>query len=443
MSKWFDALSQGVTEGLLRALPPELITEVLRDQEKQAKRRGGKLPPEMVCVLVACSSLWRGLSLSNVLRRVGSFFGEPASWRKGLPHATSITHARDRLGWEAVRELFRRHAGWLSSRFGDVDHWKGYVLLAMDGSCYRAPDTPENCAWFGRPNSRKGEGGFPQLRGVALFGAFSHLVLGVAFASYRRIRPEDRVGELSLAKDGLLRLLKPGHLVLMDRGFYSYTWLADLCDAGVDWVVRVKTGKTQVKPKKRKKLGANDWLAALPVPNSLRPRAGKKPLENLRLVVYQRRGFRPVTLLTTLTDAEEVTRSELVELYHVRWEAELAFRELKAHQLGGAKVHFRSKRPHRVLQEAYGALVAYNSLRALIAEAARSRGKQPRQLSFVDCLDRTLHATVSLQPRRRAALLDDLADCALPPRRDRRSYPREVKSGGSPYRAKKVPPKAA
>ncbi len=153
-------------------------------------------------------------------------------------------------------------------------------------------------------------------------------------------------------------------------------------------------------------------------------------------------------MLTTLLDPALYSRQELAELYHVRWEAELGFRELKTSLLGngstGRKVHFRCMTPGRVLCEVFGTLIAYDCIRLLMAEAARADGKrQPRFLSFVGCLDEIRSAlafTGLLRPEQlttlRRNLLERLRARRLPPRRQR-SYPRTVKAAFSRYGANK------
>ena len=93
-----------------------------------------------------------------------------------------------------------------------------------------------------------------------------------------------------------------------------------------------------------------------------------------------------VVLLTTLLDPKAYPKQEIKALYRSRWEAELAFRELKSHMLG-SHVAFRSKTPTRVLQEAFAQLIAYQCLRGLMASAAVKAGKKPLQISFTGALE--------------------------------------------------------
>ena len=116
---------EGSLGALAEILPVELIQEALDASEKSDKRVR-KLPLRVVLWLVVGMSLYRELNIQNVLRRLIDGLGLVVSWgRAEVPHTTSIAHARDRLGWETIRELFRRFAAMLRDRFSAADRWKG------------------------------------------------------------------------------------------------------------------------------------------------------------------------------------------------------------------------------------------------------------------------------------------------------------------------------
>ena len=77
---------------------------------------------------------------------------------------------------------------------------------------------------------------------------------------------------------------------------------------------------------------------------------------------YQRKGFQPQTLLTSLLDPVAYPAAEIAELYHERWELELGFDEIKTHALEREEA-LRSRAPERVRQEVWGLAIAYNLVR--------------------------------------------------------------------------------
>jgi hypothetical protein len=407
----------------------------------------------LVVQLVLAMALRPDRSITAVLEELVEIVGAPANWRGVLPKPSSITAARDRLGWEPLRHAFFEHASGLD---GGARWLQDLRVAALDATTFRTPDSPENEAAFGRPGGRK-PAGYPMIRCLCLVDVFDHTVLAATFGPYKG----PGSGELSLAKNHLLDRLPQNTVILMDRGFCSYDWLRTLAAREIPFVVRLKTGKNTVKPITREVLsGRNDRLVEFPVPNSYSPKAGAEPisLRRIKWTVPKQRmkrkskrkrrakkqtlplaqrntpKTRHVELLTNLVDHEAFPWWETAQLYLRRWEVEFAFREIKS-TLTNRKVEFRSKRPRRVLQEAYALLLAYNMLRQRMAEAAHRRKLVPTDLSFTDCLHAIRRAYVRGSPV--SPMLTQLSGYVLP-KRDRRWYPRAVKARSKSYPTKQV-----
>ena len=96
-------------------------------------------------------------------------------------------------------------------------------------------------------------------------------------------------------------------------------------------------------------------------------------------IVKKGRRTRTLTVVTTLTDADEYTKEEIAELYGFRWNVELDIRSIKQ-SLNLS--HVRCKSPEMVRRELWTTLLGYNLIRTMVAGAALLHEKQPRQLSF-------------------------------------------------------------
>src|SRR5207302_6063026 len=96
-----------------------------------------------------------------------------------------------------------------------------------------------------------------------------------------------------------------------------------------------------------------------------------------RAIRYQRRGFRPHTLLTSLLDAVTYPAGEMVELYHERWELEIGFDEVKTHTLEREEA-LRSRAPARVRQEIWGLAIGYNLVRLEMARVVMRANGAPQ-----------------------------------------------------------------
>ena len=132
-------------------------------------------------------------------------------------------------------------------------------------------------------------------------------------------------------------------------------------------------------------------------------------------------------LFTTLDRPAE----EIVAAYGGRWTIETDLRSLKR----TVRLHHMTVKSQDMLEkELLMAVCAYNLVRAVICLAARNSRIDPRQLSFamvlnvVDCAwPKLAGATTQKQFQREfARVLKLAAQCTLPKRKRRRSYPRSL-----------------
>ena len=418
-------------------LKPAWIDEILRDYQRQSLRIR-KLPSPLVVWLCVALGLFRSLSIPSVLSRLGTILGVGSLWDRAVaPASTAITEARDRIGFGPVRAVFERLRDHLLKTHRERMLWKGMPLLALDGTTFKAPDSAQNRRRFGLPGSaRGGRAGFPLVRCVALVSPLLRFVLGARFGPYRR-------AELDLARS-LLPEIPQGSIVVMDRGFAAWWFLTALRDRGHHFLVRVP--KSFKEPRRTWALGPGDALVeAKPGKEArrLNPEVPRKVL--LRQLHVRVRGVE-MRYWTSLLDSEACPAVDLVRLYGRRWEEELVFDELKTHQAALSTVNrpvlFRSRTSRRVLQEAWGTLIAYNLVRALMAQAAQEQEWQAVALSFVDALERIRQASLLMAaaptrelPRIFAELLEVLGQSKLP-RRRARDNPREVVLKMSSYTKK-------
>jgi hypothetical protein len=82
---------------------------------------------------------------------------------------------------------------------------------------------------------------------------------------------------------------------------------------------------------------------------------------------------------TTVLNAEEVTKDDLVQRYHARGNAELDLRSLKRTLQMDV---LRCKTPELVRKEIWTHILAYNLIRTIMAQAAAKHGVVPRTISF-------------------------------------------------------------
>lgn len=351
----------------------------------------------------------------------------------------AIMHARARLGVAPLKAVF--HA--LALSITPAATICGLRPWVVDGVHATTQDTPANDERFGRPKVARGRAGFPQIAGVALVDATTRRVKDVVWG---RCTISERE-----ACEKLLAHLGPGDLLLKDRGFAA-VWLFAACrQRRVNFLCRLPLSW---KPLKIKSLGRGEYLAVIrariPIPEDERVGRRKTRDESMvvRVIEYRIGKNERVRLVTDLLDPVQFPALELAEAYHVRWEVELAFDEIKVHLAtvchGTLHTTFRSRTPDGVLQEAYGLLVAYNLLRELMLEAGRRHDVKPLEISFLQ----TLRVVRRAIPRFEAAppgaltslwdqLLRDIADCRIDRPRRPRTYDRVVKVKMSKWKVKR------
>lgn len=410
-------------EVLAGILKPEWIREAAA-AATQPTQRDRKLPASFMVWLLVAMGLYRSLAVRNVTDRIGNLLGLTPIWEIP-PSSAAIVEARDRLGFGAMRLLLARLQNWLLGTYREAMSWKGMVLLALDGTTFKTPDSPQNRRRFGLPGVARGKrSAFPQLRGLFLTSANLRFIIGAWFSPYRR-------NEITMAIR-ILEAIPSGALLLLDRRYLAWEFLLGHLNRGGQFVVR---SPKHIRRRRLQRLATGDWLVEIKIPRALRKRLPHLPriiiLRELTARIYGKW----FCYFSSLLDPQRYSAAELVGLYARRWEIETGIDEVKTHQCGGTTVNrpvlLRSQSPRRILQEAYGLLVAYNLVRTLMADAAKTGGMDPLRISFVDSLELIRQALVVMAlarthelPRLYSDLLARLSARRLP-RRKRRN-PRQV-----------------
>lgn len=431
---------------LTRYVPPVLVDEVLAGCGV-VQRRFRMLPARFGVYFVLGLCLFSHLGYGLVVREIVSGLEGPlaaAGW--GCPSTTALSRLRRRLGPEPFERLFGRLTGPLSPGREPWSHICGLLAVAWDGTTVHAAPAPENIATFGRQRMTV----FPQVRLVTLIACGTRALLAAA--------PGPRSqGERALAS-GLLGALRPGMLLLADRGFYSYPlWRAAAATrAHLCWRVKGDLHLPIVRV-----LPDGSFLSVAATPQAARRRAARDAMRRRRgrqppgnpiptagmpvrvieftLTITTREGTRrtePYRLITTLLNPATAPAADLAAGYARRWSSETSFREFKTYLRGPGRI-LRPQTPALVYQEIWAYLILYQALHAIMCLAAASHGPDPSQISFTA----TLHATRRTLPTARThphqALHQTQASITatrqLVPHRPGRIRPRTVARHTSPY----------
>ena len=409
-----------------RHIDPDWIEQALLATGTATVRRR-RLPADQVAWLVIGMALIRNERISAVVDR----FELALPGRSPQVAASAVPPARERLGAEPMAWLFARSADAWAHASARRHAWRNLAVYGVDGSTLRVADSPKNRAFFGSANSVRGACGYPQVRLVALMALRSHLLAQVAFGPYT-------TGEVTYAEE-LWSSVPDDAVCIVDRGFFAAGILLSLTRDGSNrhWLTPAKSNLVW---RVVEHLGRGDQIVEMDIHS---PAQRKHPwlpqVWRMRAITYQRKGFRPRTLLTSMLDPSAFPASEVAALYHERWEIELAYDEIKTDMLDREET-LRSKTPDGVDQELWGVLIAYNLVRLEMERIADEMRLPPTRISFVTALTRVIDtwswiaiASPGTIPKHLLDLRRLIKRLILPPRRPNRSYPRAVKVKMSNY----------
>jgi hypothetical protein len=452
----------GVGVGVLsRFVPPGLVDEVVAEAREMAAgeiaagcgRPGGQrfraLPGRVSAYFVLGLCLYSHLPYAAVVRELASGLGQAlraAGWR--VPASTALTQARRRLGEKPLELLFWRLCSALSPVPAPWSHICGLLAVAWDGTTVKAAATPENIAAFGKPGSRRGKAAYPQLRLVTLVACGTRALVAAAAGPLS-------TGEQALAAQ-LPGCLRPGMLLIADRGFYSWRLWRSAAGSGADLLWRVQSS---MRLPVVRALPDGSYLSVISDPaavkarmhrNGKRRRRGSRlppdtgPLPGITVRVIEftvtvttgdgAPRTEPYRLITTLHDHRAAPAADLAAGYARRWAIETGFREFKTYLRGPGRV-LRGRTPDLARQELWAYLAIYQAIRALICAAAASAGLDPDRISFTTALHAVRRTLTAARTRPAAALAETETDLltTLVPERHGRICLRAVHEPAKPF----------
>ena len=210
--------------------------------------------------------------------------------------------------------------------------WHGFRLLAVDGSRLHLPNHSTIREEFGEiKTGRNGDTPCSMATCSMLYDVLNQVTLDAQIGPYKN-SSKKKAGESALL-EGHLPKMKPGDLVLFDRGYPSKELFFKLITQGVDFCMRMKGSwwkevrafressleealvEFSLDQKYRKKMESYPQ----PIPETITCRLVKVILDTGEIEI----------LCTSLTDTEKYPHKQFGELYHKRWNEEEAYKLLK------------------------------------------------------------------------------------------------------------------
>jgi len=260
-----------------------------------------------------------------------AFWDECASHGVPLPTEAPVTasafcQARAKLSDNLLRHALHEAAAKMESTFRSASRWHGRRVFAVDGCKLNVQRSDELDARFGRPEC----GHVPQATLSALVNVMTRIPTDVVIGRYGAC-------ERQLLLDHLT-VLDAGDVLVLDRGYPSHQILRILLDAEIDFLVRVPAEHSFDAVTTFRESGGSDYRVVLaPARDAQR---GDEPVE-LRAVKLKSPNGDESFYLTSLRRAH-FSRTQIAELYHLRWQAEEFFKLEKSAYFDQRQFHARS-----------------------------------------------------------------------------------------------------
>jgi hypothetical protein len=245
--------------------------------------------------------------------------------------AGAFTHARAKLCASAFVELNQQVL--LPTVYGGehqalLQKWRGHRVLAVDSTVLRLPKTAEVEKVFGWEQSSNDRGlqeRYPLGRASLIYDLLNEVALDA------RLAPS-RVGEEELAREQV-GCLQANDLIITDRGYTSYLWLAAVLAGGGHFLSRCSRSSFAVA---RNLFAVNrtarSWTVRVKAPKGARAQCRRQgwPMElTVRFVSVRLSSGELEVLATSLLDEEVYPTEEFADLYWRRWKDETYFGRLK------------------------------------------------------------------------------------------------------------------
>ncbi len=416
-----------------RYLPPDSILAAVRAQGHQWRER--QLGPVRTIHLFLIQVMACNTAMTHLRHMAGQVFsiGAYCDARARLP--LGALQALLRESSLTLRKAIYKNARDDSGDEKDQGLWHGLRTFLVDGSSTITPDTPDLQKSFGQPRGQKPGCGFPVPKLLALFDAFTGMVVEMlGFALYTH--EQSKVWMLH-------PLLKDGDLLVGDRGFCSFVHLAMLRARGVKACFRChqrqkvvfrgrgyRNSREKIRSEFVRRLGKRDQVVRWKRPDG-KPAwmtdeqwAGMPEWLEVREIQYSiaNKGQRThgVTIATTLLDEAVYSKQDIADLYATRWGVETRFGELKT-TLKMRKL--KSQSTDGVMKELAVYCLVYNLVRAIAAAAGLRQKVDPVRISFIDALRWLLWAEPGA----------GIPDLIVNPVRPNRHEPRVVKDVPDSY----------
>jgi hypothetical protein len=355
-------LSQEISSGLTREA-------ARKEGEGSSWSRQRKMPLSdmLICILAK-----KGLSTVMEIR---DYFGA-----LGKEEETVSTQGYLRQRQKLNPDVFKLLNGNYLRRFyggEEAEGWRGYLVMATDGSRAEIPNSAENRRTYGENGNQHGETSV-RANVSTLYDVYNRFIVDIGIHSCQK-------GEIEEAKEQIesLKGAVAGRktLIIFDRGYASLEFIDFLEKSGMFYLIRLQSGS--FKAERAGMSGSDGWLEIKHTAGRLRQVKETEPgrwremaEEGGTWARMVKAGFQDEKHGMLVTNLKEGSAADIRLLYRKRWMIEQKYHTLKN------KMKFESvtgKASIYVKQDFWAQMLVFNIIQDLITAAEKRAVEKSRK----------------------------------------------------------------
>ena len=300
-------------------------------------------------------------------------------------HRSAVTRARKKVSWIVFRDILKDAVD-LAYKLWPRDPsylWHGMTVIAIDGSKDDLPATEENRKEFDPQSGldHEGRGHYPQCLVSTAYDVFRRLPVARTVVS---IHGSERDEALELVAS-----IRPGAVLLFDRGYPSYHLICSLRDHYKGYFLfRCPAECTFPAVEEFVRSGRQEGYILLHPSNSFlqglsRRQRKKAKVIQLRIIRLVSPDGTVSVLLTNLLNQSNFSGEEIISLYFRRWEVESYYRDEKVVL---EIEEFHGKSPNSIRQELYAVTIMSVIARTLMVVTSQVHGPSTAEFQFKNAI---------------------------------------------------------
>lgn len=236
---------------------------------------------------------------------------------------SAFSQARLKINPDAFIELNTDCIDHFYSNY-NLKKWKGFRLIAFDGSQIILPKTVQTIKEFGEYTSNRMNKTVVLARISKAYDVLNKISIDAKLVNLK-------IGEHTLANQHL-KYCENGDLILLDRGYPSFDLFRNILDSGSHFCARVTMSSWNVA-KELVESGKKEIIAEIKPGNDLKRKYQKQNIVvepiRCRFVCVDLPSGEKEVLITSLLDKEQYGHSIFKRLYHLRWDIEESYKKDK------------------------------------------------------------------------------------------------------------------